>query len=152
VGLLGRSRSSRPAREHRRSGRVASTGRGPQPITRPCRRISGQQGRLDHGSRLLQLVLREREHVTFSAADIAAVKGYLAQCTAPRFTTGADAPSRHLAAAAVAQTYLPELRNDREINEFDRDVEGRLDCVDSASNTTTYLRISRISASCPAGP
>jgi hypothetical protein len=43
----------------------------------------------------------------------------------------------------LAQKYLPILANDREINEFDREVAGRLDCVDNSTNTTTYLHLLR---------
>jgi hypothetical protein len=80
--------------------------------------------------------------VTFSSADIAAVKEYLTQCAGESFH---DRVQRLRVGIwrmqLVAQKYLPELANDREINEFDREVRGRLDCVDSSSNTTTYLRI-----------
>lgn len=41
----------------------------------------------------------------------------------------------------LAQKYQPLLATDREGNDFDRDAPGRMDCVDNASNTTTYLRI-----------
>ena len=83
-----------------------------------------------------------REFVTFSAADIANVKDYLTQCVGDSFH---DRVQRLRVGIwqlqLVAQKYIPNLANDREINEFDRDVEGRLDCVDSSTNTTTYLRI-----------
>ena len=84
----------------------------------------------------------DRVFVTFSATDIAAVKGYLTQCAGASFH---DRVQRLRVGIwqmqLVAQKYLPELANDREINEFDREVEGRLDCVDSSTNTNTYLRI-----------
>ena len=83
-----------------------------------------------------------REYLTFSAADIANVRSYLTQYTGDSFH---DRVQRLRVGIwqlqLVAQKYLPQLANDREINEFDRDVEGRLDCVDSSTNTTTYLRI-----------
>ena len=83
-----------------------------------------------------------REFVTFSAADIANVKSYLTQCTGESFH---DRVQRLRVGIwqlqLVAQKYIPKLANDREINEYDRDVDGRLDCVDSSTNTTTYLRI-----------
>jgi hypothetical protein len=41
----------------------------------------------------------------------------------------------------LARKYLPVLANDRAVNDQDRDSEGRTDCVDNASNTTTFLRI-----------
>jgi hypothetical protein len=83
-----------------------------------------------------------REYVTFSAADIANVKSYLTQCVGENFH---DRVQRLRVGVwqlqLVAQKYIPDLVNDREINEYDRDVDGRLDCVDSSTNTTTYLRI-----------
>lgn len=43
----------------------------------------------------------------------------------------------------LAQKYQPLLANDLAINDFEEGVEGRTDCVDNASNTTTYLHILR---------
>lgn len=80
--------------------------------------------------------------LTFSQADMAGVISYMAQC-------GGTSLYERLQRLRVgiwqmqliAQKYLPELANDRELNEFDGDLQGRLDCVDSSSNTTTYLWI-----------
>ncbi len=41
----------------------------------------------------------------------------------------------------LAQKYQPLLANDEAINDRDRDREGRMDCVDNASNTTNYLNV-----------
>lgn len=41
----------------------------------------------------------------------------------------------------LARKYLPVLANDQAVNDQDRDFEGRTDCVDNASNTTTFLQI-----------
>ena len=83
-----------------------------------------------------------REHVTFTAADLAAVKAYLTQCAGSSLYDRVQTLRVGIwQLQLVAQKYLPKLANDREINEFDREVEGRLDCVDSASNTTNYLKI-----------
>lgn len=83
-----------------------------------------------------------REYVTFSAADVANVKSYLTQCVGENFH---DRVQRLRVGVwqlqLVAQKHIPDLANDREINEYDRDVDGRLDCVDSSTNTTTYLKI-----------
>lgn len=43
----------------------------------------------------------------------------------------------------LAQKYQPLLANDLAINEFEEDTEGRTDCIDNSSNTTTYLQILR---------
>lgn len=42
---------------------------------------------------------------------------------------------------ALAQKYQPLLANDEAINNRDQDREGRMDCIDNASNTTTYLHV-----------
>lgn len=41
----------------------------------------------------------------------------------------------------LAQKYQPLLANDDAINTKDGGLEGRMDCVDNVSNTTTYLRV-----------
>ena len=41
----------------------------------------------------------------------------------------------------LAQKYVPVLSNDRAINDQEKNVEGRTDCVDNASNTTAFLHI-----------
>ena len=43
----------------------------------------------------------------------------------------------------LAEKYQPLLANDLAINDFEAAVNGRLDCVDNSSNTTTYLHILR---------
>ena len=83
-----------------------------------------------------------QQSVTFSASEIQGVKDFVAQCTG---TSLHDRIQRLRVGIwqmqLVAQRHIPELANDREINEFDKNVEGRLDCVDSSSNTTTYLQV-----------
>ena len=44
---------------------------------------------------------------------------------------------------ALAQKYQPVLANDQAINKYELELIGRMDCVDNASNTTTYLQILR---------
>lgn len=80
--------------------------------------------------------------VTFSADEMQEVKDFLGQCTG----TGLHDRIQRLRVGIwqmqlIAQRHIPDLANDREINEFDKGVEGRLDCVDSSSNTMTYLKI-----------
>jgi hypothetical protein len=41
----------------------------------------------------------------------------------------------------LAQRHIPVLVNDREVNDRDAGLEGRQDCVDNATNTTTYLSL-----------
>jgi hypothetical protein len=83
-----------------------------------------------------------QQRVTFAADEMQAVKDFLGQCTG----TGLHDRIQRLRVGIwqmqlIAQRHIPELANDREINEFDKGVEGRLDCVDSSSNTMTYLKI-----------
>lgn len=84
----------------------------------------------------------DQKSVTFSAEDMRGVKEALGQCAGQSLHDRIQRLRVGLwQMQLVAQKHLPQLANDREINEFDRDVEGRLDCVDSASNTNTYLEI-----------
>ena len=80
--------------------------------------------------------------LTFSAADMKKVKEQLAYCP------GQDLYD-HLQRVRIAvwqmevlaQKYEPLLANDREVNDREYGVDGRMDCVDNASNTTNYLAI-----------
>ena len=80
--------------------------------------------------------------VTFTADDMAKVKGQLSFCT------GNDLFERiqrvRIAVwqmEKLAQKYEPLLLNDREVNDREFGIEGRMDCVDNSTNTTTYLKI-----------
>ncbi len=80
--------------------------------------------------------------LSFSTEDVSEVKGQMAYCAG-------DSLHERLQRIRIgiwqmellAQKYLPVLTNDRAINDQDKDVEGRTDCVDNASNTTTFLHI-----------
>lgn len=114
-----------------------------QPITRPL--PSDYRFNRD-GSVTLRICYNwscaAQERVTFSSAELQGVKDFVAQCTGGNLHNRIQRLRVGIwQMQLVAQKYLPDLGNDREINEFDRDVEGRLDCVDSSSNTTTYLQI-----------
>ena len=80
--------------------------------------------------------------LTFTAEDMAGVGQQMAQCSDK---TLYDRLQRIRIGIwqmeLLAQKYLPVLANDREINVEDKDLEGRTDCVDNASNSTTYLHI-----------
>ena len=82
--------------------------------------------------------------MTFTPNDMALLKRHMALCL------GASLHDRlqHVRIGIwqmelLAQKYQPLLANDSAINDFEAGVEGRMDCVDSASNTTTYLHILR---------
>jgi len=82
------------------------------------------------------------EMLTFSAADMEKVKGQLTYCPGQIMY---DRLQRVRIAVwqmeVLAQKYAPLLVNDREVNDREYGVDGRMDCVDNASNTTTYLTI-----------
>lgn len=82
------------------------------------------------------------EMLTFSAADMEKVKGQLGYCPDDSLY---DRLQRVRIAVwqmeVLAQKYEPLLANDREVNDREYGVDGRMDCVDNASNTTTYLSI-----------
>ncbi|MGE0384326.1 MAG: hypothetical protein AB7Q97_06305 [Gammaproteobacteria bacterium] len=83
-----------------------------------------------------------RQRLTFTAADIAHVAGQLAVC--PRAGVRDRLQRIRIAVwqmQVLAQKYQPLLGNDLAVNDREYGVQGRLDCVDSSSNTATYLGI-----------
>ncbi|OOZ35400.1 hypothetical protein BOW51_11335 [Solemya velesiana gill symbiont] len=91
-----------------------------------------------------------RQTVTFTADDIALVKKRMAICSGSniyerlqRVRIGIWQMER------LAEKYQPLLANDLSINDFEEDVEGRTDCIDNSSNTTTYLHILRDTGELP---
>lgn len=84
-----------------------------------------------------------RADLTFTPEDMASVTRVMAACGADGSLHGRIQRLRVgiWRMQLLAQRHLPELGNDRELNEWDRDLDGRLDCVDSATNTTSYLRV-----------
>lgn len=85
-----------------------------------------------------------RQILTFTPSDIALLKIYMARCPG---TSLHDRLQRVRIGIwqmeLLAQKYQPLLANDLAINDFEAEVDGRMDCVDNASNTTTYLHILR---------
>ncbi|WP_236848571.1 hypothetical protein [Candidatus Thiodictyon syntrophicum] len=85
-----------------------------------------------------------RQTMTFTPNDMALLKNHLALCLGP----SVDDRLQHVRIGIwqmqlLAQKYQPLLANDLAINELETGIAGRMDCVDSASNTTTYLHILR---------
>ena len=83
-----------------------------------------------------------RQTVTFTPEDMAILKRHMALCP------GASLHDRlqHVRIGIwqmelLAQKYQPLLANDLAINDYEAETEGRMDCIDNASNTTTYLHI-----------
>ena len=85
-----------------------------------------------------------RQTIIFTPGDMALLKQSMALCSG----TSLHDRLQHVRIGIwqmqlLAQKYQPLLANDLAINDLEAGVEGRLDCVDSASNTTTYLQILR---------
>jgi hypothetical protein len=85
-----------------------------------------------------------RENVTFTSDDIALLTSQMAVCPG---TSLHDRLQRVRIGIwqmeLLAQKYQPLLANDLPINDFEATITGRTDCVDNASNSTTYLHILR---------
>ncbi len=83
-----------------------------------------------------------RQKMTFTAEEMAQLKQHMAICSGSSLYERLQRvrigiwQMEHL-----AQKYQPLLANDLSINDFEADVEGRMDCIDNSSNTTTYLHI-----------
>jgi hypothetical protein len=121
--------------------------KGPNTLTPPNTRPLAPQYRIEaDGSVVLRLCFNSScartEMLTFSATDLEKVKGQLAHCPGQYLY---DRLQRIRIAVwqmqELAQKYQPLLANDREVNDREYGVDGRLDCVDHATNTTTYLMI-----------
>jgi hypothetical protein len=86
-----------------------------------------------------------RSTVTFSRDEIASVASFVGQCSDASLY---DRVQRLRIAVwqmeVMAQRHIPVLGNDRGINDKDAHLEGRMDCVDNASNTTNYLHVLRL--------
>jgi hypothetical protein len=91
-----------------------------------------------------------RQTMTFTPTDMALLKRHMAVCPG----TSLHNRLQHVRIGIwqmelLAQKHQPLLANDLAINDFEAGVEGRMDCVDSASNTTTYLHILRAISELP---
>ena len=85
-----------------------------------------------------------RQTMTFTPNDMALLKRHMALCP----STSLQYRLQHVRIGIwqmelLAQKYQPLLANDLAINDFEEEVEGRMDCIDNTSNTTTYLHILR---------
>jgi hypothetical protein len=84
----------------------------------------------------------KRETLRFSTEDMASVKEQMALC--PTGTIEDRLQRLRIGIwkmEELAAKYQPLLLNDQAVNDKDRDLDGRTDCVDNATNTTTYLNI-----------
>jgi hypothetical protein len=83
-----------------------------------------------------------RQRLDFTAQDMREVAGHMAMC--PRNDQRQRLQRLRIGVwrmEALAQKYQPLLANDEAVNTSDQDREGRMDCIDNASNTTTYLHV-----------
>mgnify|MGYP001814693017 FL=1 len=85
-----------------------------------------------------------RETMTFTPDDMDLLRSRMALCPG---TSLEDRLQRVRIGIwqmeSLAQKYQPVLANDHAINKYESELIGRMDCVDNASNTTTYLQILR---------
>jgi hypothetical protein len=80
--------------------------------------------------------------MTFTSSDMALVKAQMAVCPGDNLHNRLQRVRIGIwQMELLAQKYQPLLANDLAINDFEEGVEGRTDCVDNASNTTTFLHI-----------
>lgn len=85
-----------------------------------------------------------RQTITFTPDDMTLLERHIAACP------GATLHDRLQRVRIgiwqmelLARKYQPLLDNDLAINDFEAQIQGRMDCVDNASNSTTYLHILR---------
>lgn len=83
-----------------------------------------------------------RSTVTLSRDEMASVARFVGQCSDASLY---DRVQRLRIAVwqmeLMAQRHIPVLANDKGINDKDAHLDGRMDCVDNASNTTNYLHV-----------
>jgi len=85
-----------------------------------------------------------RQVVSFSAADMSEVARQMAVCPGEALHERLQRLRIGIWQMEVlAQRQQPLLANDEAINDRDQAREGRMDCIDNASNTTTYLHVLR---------
>lgn len=83
-----------------------------------------------------------RQRLTFSATEMKEVAQQMAWCP----DDGLHDRLQRLRIGiwqmeALAQKYQPLLANDEAINDQDQEQEGRMDCIDNATNTTNFLAV-----------
>ena len=83
-----------------------------------------------------------RQHLHYTARDMREVARQMAICPAK----GLQQRLQQLRIGVwqmekLAQRYQPLLANDEAINTLDQGRDGRMDCIDNTSNTSTYLQV-----------
>ncbi|EIC20764.1 hypothetical protein [Thiorhodovibrio frisius] len=83
-----------------------------------------------------------RQTMTFTPDDIAILKQLIAACPGGSLHDRLQRVRIGIwQMELLAQQYQPLLANDLAINDGEAGVNGRMDCIDNTSNTTTYLHI-----------
>lgn len=86
----------------------------------------------------------QRAPVTLTRADFADVTRHLAVCADGSLHSRLQRVRVAIwRMEELVEQRLPVLANDRPVNDAEFGVEGRTDCVDNATNTTTYLHVLR---------
>lgn len=92
----------------------------------------------------------QMKSLTFSRQDLESVKAAMQGCPNTGFHDRVQRMRIGIwQMGLLAQKYVPVLANDREINDFEWGVDGRMDCVDNSTNTTNYLHILHALAQLP---
>jgi hypothetical protein len=83
-----------------------------------------------------------QRRVTFTQEDLAAVTGHMAECPGNSLHDRVQRMRLGIwQMQLLARKYVPALANDRAINDTDAELDGRADCVDHTTNSSTYLHI-----------
>ena len=85
-----------------------------------------------------------RQTMTFTSEDMELVKKRMATCPGTTLHNRLQRVRIGIwQMELLAEKYQPLLVNDLPMNKLEEDTEGRTDCIDNSSNTTTYLHILR---------
>jgi hypothetical protein len=85
-----------------------------------------------------------RQHLTFTASDMEEVARQMALCSGSGLHDRLQRVRIGIwQMESLAQKYQPLLNNDQAINDRDQAYQGRMDCIDNASNTTSFLHVLR---------
>jgi hypothetical protein len=85
---------------------------------------------------------KSRQRITMTAADMAEVSKQMALCPGNSLHDRLQRLRIGIWQMEVlAEKYQPLFANDEAVNDRDQTLNGRMDCVDNASNTTSYLNV-----------
>ncbi len=85
---------------------------------------------------------KSRQRITMTAADMAEVANQMALCPGNSLHDRLQRMRIGIwQMETLAEKYQPLFANDEAVNDRDQVLEGRMDCIDNTSNTTTYLNV-----------